>query len=308
MTFKVAPRKDMVRGRRSTGRRSSRRGLCVLASAGALFLAPMPWGAVYAETHLALTADAGAEAELSNSRRQLQLREASAGRSGLVAHDKVRVLVRSYETVSISAEINARIIRLPEREGDRFRKGQILVEFDCRKIISELNAATALFKAHQAIYDNQRQMLHYKAAGTHAVDQARFEMEKAMADVEGHEIRRSSCAVHAPFDGRVTDKAAHVHEIAQSNQPLIKIINESKIELVLMVPSAWLPRVTDAATFTVKIDETGETHEARVVQSTGLIDPVSQSARIIAELQRPSLTVLPGMSGTAIFARPVGAP
>ncbi len=70
-----------------------------------------------------------------------------------------------------------------------------------------------------------------------------------------------------------------------------------------MVPSAWLGRMTAGTSFLVKIDESGETHEARIVQSTGLIDPVSQSARLIAEIVNPAPSVLPGMSGTAVFAR-----
>ena len=66
----------------------------------------------------------------------------------------------------------------------------------------------------------------------------------------------------------------------------------------MMVPSAWLPEIAGRI-FPVKIDETGGLHEARVLQSTGLIDPVSQTSRVIAELVGPAPLVLPGMSGTA---------
>lgn len=221
---------------------------------------------------------------------------------GVASGDSVRAVVRSYETAAISAEINARITFLPGREGDRFRKGDLLVEFDCRRTVAEYEAAQAAFDAQRTAYEGQREMFRYNAAGTLAVDQARFEMERAAADVRGLDAKRSSCRIYAPFDGRVTEKAAQVEEIAQPNQPLIRIINESKLELVFMVPSSWLSVVTSGTRFTVKIDETGESHIARVVQSTGLIDPVSQSARLIAEIVESSPTVLPGMSGTADFS------
>jgi membrane fusion protein, multidrug efflux system len=223
--------------------------------------------------------------------------------TGVASGDTVRVVVRSYETASIGAELNARITHLPRREGDRFQKGDLIVEFDCRKINAEHQGAVASYKAHLASYENQRQMQRYKAAGGLSVDQARFEMEKAEADVLGLDARRASCKIFAPFDGRVIEKAAQVHEIAQPNQPIIKIINESKLELVLMVPSGWLARVAEGTAFQVRIDESGEVHDARIVQSTGLIDPVSQSARLIAELVKPAATVVPGMSGSAVFPR-----
>jgi membrane fusion protein, multidrug efflux system len=215
----------------------------------------------------------------------------------------IRVVVRSYETAAIGAEINARITRLPQREGDRFKQGDIIVEFDCRRVVAEHDGAAAMVKAHEATYDNQRQLLQYKAAGALAVDQAMHELEKARADVRGLAAKLSTCQILAPFDGRVTEKSAQVHEIAQPNQPLIKIINQEKLELVMMVPSNLMARVTAGTRFRVKLDENGELYEARIVQSTGLIDPVSQSARMIAELVNPHTNVTPGMSGTAIFSQ-----
>jgi membrane fusion protein, multidrug efflux system len=213
----------------------------------------------------------------------------------------IRVVVRSYETAALSAEINARITLLPQREGDRFKKGDIIVEFDCRKIVAEHDAALATFRVHQSVYENQQQLLRYKAAGTLAVNQALHELDKAKADVRGLEAKRTGCQITAPFDGRVTEKSAQVHEIAQPNQPILKIINEGKMELVMMVPSNLLSKVADGTRFRVKLDENGDLHDARIVQSTGLIDPVSQSARMIAELIDAPSTVIPGMSGTALF-------
>jgi membrane fusion protein, multidrug efflux system len=229
------------------------------------------------------------------------LRAAGGNPAGVATGDSVRAVVRSFETAAISAELNARITYLPEREGDRFRKGDLLVEFDCRRIIAEHEAAVAAFEAQRANHVGLSELQRYQAAGTLAVDQARFEMQKAAADVRGLEVKRSTCQIYATFDGRVIEKAAHVHEIAQPNQPLIKIINERKLELVFMVPSSWLPIVAEGTRFSVRMDETGESLEARIVQSTGLIDPVSQSARLIAEIENPTASVLPGMSGTAAF-------
>lgn len=230
------------------------------------------------------------------------LREVGTG-AGVADENNVRVVVRSFELAAISAEINSRIIYLPGREGDRFHKGDVLIKFDCTKADAEYESALAVLGAHKAAHENQVRMLAYKAAGTLAVEQAGFEMAKAVADVKMLEAKRSGCVVLAPFDGRVAEKIAQVHEVTQPNQAVLRIMNENKLELVLMVPSAWLSRISDGTRFQVKFDETGESHAARIVQSTGLIDPVSQSARFIAELEMPSSHVSPGMSGTAEFFR-----
>lgn len=230
--------------------------------------------------------------------------DGGGGGSGIAGSSPIRVVVRSYETAAIGAEINARITLLPRREGDRFRKGDVIVEFDCRKIVAEHDAAVATLNGHRSMLESQRQLLRFKAGGALAVEQAQHEVEKASAEVRGLEAKLSGCKVVAPFDGRVTEKSAQVHEIAQPNQPIMKIINEEKLELVMMIPSHLLAKANAGTRFKVKLDENGEEHEARIVQSTGLIDPVSQSARMIAELIGPAADVVPGMSGTAAF--PVG--
>lgn len=221
--------------------------------------------------------------------------------------DTVRVIVRTFESAAIASEVNARIAYLPPREGDAFRKGDVLVEFDCRRTQAEHDAANATMMQAQSAYQSEQKLLEYKSTGTAAVEQAYHQLEKAKADLRLFAVRLESCRILAPFDGLVTEKLVQVHEIAQPNQPLIKIMNQTKIELVMMVPSARLSKIT-GATFPVRIDETGEVYDARVLQTTGLIDPISQSVRVIAELVGPATGVLPGMSGSATLTDMSAAP
>lgn len=254
----------------------------VSAAAAALLLCAQPQGV--------------AENALADS--QLALRSDDTADIATVEDDSIRVVVRSFETAAIASEVNARITYLPAREGDAFRKGDLLVEFDCRRATAEHDAAQAAMRELKAAYESQLKLLEYKSTGTVAVEQALHQYEKAQAEERLYAVKLESCRILAPFDGVVTEKVAQMHEIAQPNQPLIKILNQSRVELVMMVPSAWLPRLAGAA-FPVKIDETGQVHQARVLQSTGLIDPVSQTSRVIAELVSPTHDVLPGMSGIA---------
>lgn len=230
------------------------------------------------------------------------LREAEAAIPAPAAADTgdgtIRAVVRSVEMAAIGAEVNARITTIPAREGDTFRKGDVLVEFDCRRTQAEHDAAEAAMKELKAAYESQQKLLEYKSAGTISVELALQQLEKAKAELRGFEVRLESCRILAPFDGLVAEKLAQKHEIAQLNQPLIKIVNQNRLELVMMVPSHWLPQI-EGRTFQISIDETGEAVGARILQSTGVIDPVSQTARVIAEFVGPARGVLPGMSGSA---------
>ena len=223
--------------------------------------------------------------------------------SGGTSADKVfRGVVRAIETATISAELNAKIVALPFRDGDRFDRGDVLVQFDCARLDAEVEAASAAHQAHEQIHANQLQLSHYKAAGLSAVMQSRFEADKAKAELAGLKARRETCIIHAPYSGRVVERVANAHEIAQPNQPLMKIVNDSRLELVLMVPSSWMTSLSPGTTFTFRIDETGITYPAVVTRIGGAIEPVSQSVRLVGEISARDASVLIGMSGTAIIA------
>lgn len=222
---------------------------------------------------------------------------ASSARS--VREESVRVIVRTTEQVSVSAELNARITKMPRREGDRFQSGDVLVSFDCRRLEAEREASAASFNSARSSHQSLLALRRYDAAGSLDVEKSQFDMEKAQAELRAMDARLTTCVVHAPFPGRVVEKSAHLNEIAQPNQPLLKLINEDKLEIVLMVPSSIVAKVKNGQRFNACIDETREAHDAVVVQSTGLIDPVSQTVRVIGEFVARPRGVLPGMSGAA---------
>jgi membrane fusion protein, multidrug efflux system len=221
---------------------------------------------------------------------------------GVATGNTFRGVVRAIETATISAELNARIIKLPYRDGDRFNRGDILVQFDCVKLDAEVEGATAAHQTHKLAHANQLQLSRYKAAGTFAVEQSRFESDKSAAELAGLKARREACSIRAPYPGRVIERTANAHEISQPNQPLMKIANDSRLELVLMVPSSWIAAMRPGAPFTFRIDETGETYPATVTHIGGSIEPVSQSVRLVGEISGQNSRVLLGMSGTAILS------
>jgi membrane fusion protein, multidrug efflux system len=220
---------------------------------------------------------------------------------GVATGNFFRGVVRAFETATISAELNARIVKLPFRDGDQFQHGDVLVEFDCARLDAEVAAASAAHQAHELAYLNQLNLNHYKAAGLSSVKQTRFEADKAKAELNGLNAKWNTCIIMAPFSGRVVERSANAHEIAQPNQPLLKIVNDSRLELILMVPSSWVSTMRPGTPFTFRVDETGKSYPATVKQIGGAIEPVSQSVRLVGELSAPNASVLLGMSGTAIL-------
>ncbi len=84
--------------------------------------------------------------------------------------DTIRGVVKPTMSAVISSEIQARIIKLPFKDGQRFERGNILVEFDCAKYEAELSAARAQYDVQQKILENNMELAKLQAIGQLEID------------------------------------------------------------------------------------------------------------------------------------------
>jgi len=130
---------------------------------------------------------------------------------------------------------------------------------------------------------------------------AQAEVEQARGELAIVRARLDMCVIKAPFSGRVVELLVNPHETVTQGQELINILDDSRLELELFVPSRWLSWLATGAAFDVRIDETGKTYAATVTVLGAKVDPVSHSIRVLAEIEGRPTELLAGMSGTAHF-------
>ncbi|MCF6322433.1 MAG: efflux RND transporter periplasmic adaptor subunit [Rhizobiaceae bacterium] len=216
--------------------------------------------------------------------------------------NQARILIRSSERVEVRTEIYASVLEIPFGAGQQFKAGDILIRFDCARYDAEKNAAAASANAASIEHQTKRKLFKYKAAGKDEVRLAAALAAKSNAELKVQQIRFQQCEYRAPFDGRIVDQIVKVHEFPSTSEPLLTILNDSQLELQLVVPSRWLRWVKKGMKFRFKIDETGETHKGTIVRLGAEVDPVSQTIRLLGKFESPATRVLAGMSGTAYFA------
>jgi len=215
----------------------------------------------------------------------------------------IRGVVKAQHEALLSVDIKSNISALPVRTGESFRKGDVLISFDCMAQRATADASRASYSAAKSRYDSSVEMNSFDALGGYEVELAKAEMDEAAALARGAEALIRQCQIVAPYAGRVAELAVNAHEMPAPDTPLMKIVGTSDLELRLIVPSVWLNWLTPGVVFQFEIDETGKQHEARVTNIGAEVDAVSRTVSIIASFDRTSATVLPGMSGTARFSQ-----
>lgn len=228
---------------------------------------------------------------------------AAAGNDG-DGGQTVRGLIKPVQKATISSQISARITSIPFRPGDRFKNGDLLVGFDCAFYLADLASTEATYNSKQMRFENNKQLLALNAMSDIDVSISESEVEVARAEMRMRAIKVDQCKIKAPYSGRVIDVMVNEYETVATDKELLSILNDQNLEIELIVPSNWLTWLKVDQSFTFLIDETGGEFTAKITKIGAVIDPVSQTVRLIGGFEGDTKQVLAGMSGTARFSHP----
>jgi membrane fusion protein (multidrug efflux system) len=213
----------------------------------------------------------------------------------------VRGLLKPMHEATLSSEVLAKVTEIPFTEGKRFKKGDVLVRFDCARYKAELAATQAEFSARKKTSDNNAELSTYNAAANLDVEVSAAETDKAAAQMQAAQAMLNGCTISAPWAGRVVEVVAHAHETVSPGKELLRILDDSKLEIELLAPSKWLTWLKIGSTFKFRVDETGHEYPAKVSELGARVDPVSQTIRLTGLLNKQDSALLAGMSGSAHF-------
>ncbi|MEM9676450.1 MAG: HlyD family efflux transporter periplasmic adaptor subunit [Pseudomonadota bacterium] len=219
------------------------------------------------------------------------------------AFDARGVVVPNAE-VTLGAGLAAKISEMPYKAGQGFRRGDLLVAFDCARQLADLRGAKATMGKAASFYKSKKRLKERGAAGSQEVFEAAADVANAKAAVDGLTEVLSLCKIEAPFNGRVVERHAETYEIPAPNAPVLTVVDDSALELDLIVPSKWLRWMKVGSTFDFNVDELGQNYRARVARLGAKVDAVSQTIKLTGTFVARPTSVLAGMSGTAKFEAP----
>ena len=212
-----------------------------------------------------------------------------------------RALVVASQEAILSSELAARIENIAVKEMQRFKKGDLLIQFDCslyeaQKDVVSANANSALIKLK-----SDEQMLQMRSIGKYELELSISEYEKAKSELRIAELNVERCQIKAPFDGAVEEVVVNTFETIQPQVELMKIIKTEVLELEMVVSSEWISWLKIGHPIKVYIDEIQKEFNATISGIGANVDAVSQTIQLKGTITDTSPALLPGMSGRVVF-------
>lgn len=219
---------------------------------------------------------------------------------------QIRAQLMPRRSVLVASAMAGRIVELPWRDGDQVREGEVLARFDCAVQQSRLASAKASLEKRRRIRDVNARLVKLGSVSKLDLYVNEAEVQEAAADVRLMEAMAGRCTLSAPFEGRIVDVQARQWQYSGEGQPLLEMVDDSVLEVEMIVPSAWLAWTRPGHRFAVEVDETGKRYDAEITRLSGRVDAVSRSVKVYGKLLSRSPELMPGMSGRAHIEPPIG--
>lgn len=201
--------------------------------------------------------------------------------------------LQAVHRATIAAKLTGTIEKMPVVLGSTVKKGDLLVQISAGEIEARLAQAKAQLAQTQRNLDREKKLLAKRATTAETVKNLEDGKRIAEAAVREAQTMQDYVTVRAPFEGVITEKQAHVGDLATPGAPLIKVENIGALQVVTAVPEAQLLQIKAGDKLHVHIPAAELTTEGIVAEIAPAADPLSRTAPVKLNLP-PSENLRPG--------------
>ena len=208
--------------------------------------------------------------------------------------------LRSSQGVMLRPEVSGRIAALGFSDGQRVRRGQLLVQMDDTLQRAQLQQAEAQASIARTNLDRSRELLAQSFVSQSAVDQNGAALQVAEAQVALARAQLARLKVYAPFDGTAGLKLVNVGDYVKDGADIVNIEDLSSLTVQFALPERTIDRLRAGQVVEVTLDALPDRKfTGRVLAVDSLVDTNGRALQVLARVENPGALLKPGM-----FARP----
>ncbi len=195
-------------------------------------------------------------------------------------YSEIQGVVKSDEVTKISAEIPGRVLRIYVENGDRVRKGQLLVKIDVESIQNKLEELQKSYELAKDVFERQERLWKKNIGSEIQFLTAKNNKERLEKGIESLKIQLRKANIYAPSSGIVDNKQIEEGELASPGFPLMMILNTAKMKVTADVPENYLSTVHKGDEVTVKFPSLNMETKGKITLIGSTINPTNRTFSI----------------------------
>jgi membrane fusion protein (multidrug efflux system) len=212
--------------------------------------------------------------------------------------------LRSRQSVVLRPEVSGRVTQLNFRDGDRVRRGQLLVQLDDQLPLAQLQQAQAELSIAQANHKRNQELVAQGFISQRSVDESAANLQVSQAKLALARATAARLRIVAPFDGIAGIRNISVGDYLKDGADIVNIEDMDAIFVDFRLPERFQTKIQRGQTAYVDLDALPGRKYAAVVQAIDpLVDANGRSVGVRACIDNRHLQLRPGMFAriTAVF-------
>lgn len=204
--------------------------------------------------------------------------------------------LRSRRGVVLRPEVSGRITQLNFTDGQRVRKGQVLVQFDDQLPLAQVQQSQAELSIARANQKRNQELVAQNFISQRSLDESAANLQVAEAKLSLAKATAARLKIIAPFDGIAGIRLVNVGDYLKDGADIVNIEDIEAIYVDFRLPERFQNKVRRGQTAMLDIDALpGRKYNAQIQAIDPLIDANGRSIGIRGCIDNRQLQLRPGM-------------
>lgn len=202
--------------------------------------------------------------------------------------------IEANESVVLRSEISGQITGIFFKEGQRVKKGALLVKIFDKDLQAGLAKAKANLKLAEDDEPRLRRLMESEAISKREYEVAFANLQSAKADVALLEAQISKTEIRAPFEGTIGFRQVSPGGYIASGTDIASLVDDNSAKIQFTVPEKYAQLVENNMLIKFRLEGQPEEQTAKIYAVAPYIDPATRTLQLKALAPNPNKTLLPG--------------
>lgn len=205
--------------------------------------------------------------------------------------------VAANESATIRPESTGLVRSIHFEEGQRVKKGDLLVKIDDSELRAQFTQNEARYRLAELNLQRAERLGESQSNSVADIDRARSEYASAKSDLDLLKVRLDRTEIRAPFDGVVGSRTLSPGDYVNSQSVITSINDLSRLKIDFQVPERYVAKVRPGTQFKLRSQAmaaadglTGEVYFVAAV-----VDRATRSSEVKGFIAGESAGLQPGM-------------
>jgi membrane fusion protein, multidrug efflux system len=204
--------------------------------------------------------------------------------------------LKSRQGVTLRPEVSGRITQLNFKDGERVKKGQLLVQFDDQLQLAQVKQSQAELSIAQANHKRNQELVAQNFISKRSVDESAANLEVAQAKLSLSQATAARLKIISPFDGMTGIRTVNVGDYLKDGGDIVNIEDIAAVFVDFRLPERFQSKVKKGQQAQVDMDALPGRKFTAVIQAIDpMLDANGRSVGVRACIDNRQNQLRPGM-------------